>query len=111
MADSHHSIKIVARRTGLTAHVIRIWEKRYGAVEPERTDTNRRLYSEEQIERLGLLRDLTQAGHSISHVAKLPLAKSIVEDFGDFDPAKPDDVNKFEMLASPTVSNEKPLGN
>ena len=75
MADSHHSIKIVARRTGLTAHVIRIWEKRYGAVEPERTETNRRLYSEEQIERLGLLRDLTQAGHSISHVAKLPLAK------------------------------------
>ena len=75
MADAHHSIKIVARRTGLSAHVIRIWEKRYGAVEPERTDTNRRLYSEEQIERLGLLRDITQAGHSISHVAKLPLGK------------------------------------
>lgn len=75
MADAHHSIKIVARRTGLTAHVIRIWEKRYGAVEPDRTDTNRRLYSEEQIERLSLLRDITQGGHSISHVAKLPLAK------------------------------------
>ena len=43
--------------------------------------------------------------------AKLPLAKSIVADFGDFDPAKPDDVNKFEMPASPTVSKEKPLGN
>jgi DNA-binding transcriptional MerR regulator/methylmalonyl-CoA mutase cobalamin-binding subunit len=75
MADAHHSIKIVARRTGLSAHVIRIWEKRYGAVEPERTDTNRRLYSEEQIERLSLLRDITQGGHSISHVAKLPLGK------------------------------------
>jgi lysophospholipase L1-like esterase len=43
--------------------------------------------------------------------SKLPLAKSIVADFGDFDPAKPDDVNKFEMPASPTVSKEKPLGN
>ena len=42
---------------------------------------------------------------------KLPLAKSIRDDFGDFDPAKPDDVNKFEMPASPTVSKEKPLGN
>jgi len=42
---------------------------------------------------------------------KLPLAKSIVDDFGDFDPAKPDDVNKFEMPASPMVSKEKPLGN
>ena len=43
--------------------------------------------------------------------AKLPLAKSVVADFGDFDPARPDDVNKFAMAASPTVSKEKPLGN
>ena len=75
MADSHQAIKVVARRTGLSAHVIRIWEKRYGAVEPERTDTNRRLYSREQIERLALLRELTQAGQSIGHVAKLPTPK------------------------------------
>jgi MerR family transcriptional regulator, light-induced transcriptional regulator len=75
MADAHHPIKVVVRRTGLTAHVIRIWEKRYGAVTPERTGTNRRLYSEEQIERLSLLRDITRAGHSIGPVAKLPLAK------------------------------------
>ena len=42
--------------------------------------------------------------------SKLPLAKSIVADFS-FDPGKPDDVNRFEMPASPTVSKEKPLGN
>ncbi len=75
MAEAHQSIKVVARRTGLSAHVIRIWEKRYGAVEPERTETNRRLYSDEQIERLSLLRDITQNGHSIGHVAKLPTEK------------------------------------
>ena len=63
---------MVARRTGLSAHVIRIWEKRYGAVKPERTPTNRRVYSEDQIERLDLLCRVTQAGHSIGHVAKLP---------------------------------------
>jgi lysophospholipase L1-like esterase len=40
----------------------------------------------------------------------LPLAKFIVDDFS-FDPAKPDDVNKFEMPASPMASKEKPLGN
>lgn len=40
----------------------------------------------------------------------LPLAKSIVPDFS-FDPAKPDDVNTFEMPASPNVSTVKPLGN
>ena len=75
MAEAHQAIKVVARRTGLSAHVIRIWEKRYGAVEPERTSTNRRLYSDEQIERLSLLRDVTRSGHSIGHVAKLPTDK------------------------------------
>ncbi len=75
MSDFHHPILAVVRRTGLTAHVIRIWEKRYGAVEPERTSTNRRLYSDEQIERLILLRELTQMGQSIGYVAKLPTEK------------------------------------
>jgi DNA-binding transcriptional MerR regulator/methylmalonyl-CoA mutase cobalamin-binding subunit len=75
MAEAHQAIKVVARRTGLSAHVIRIWEKRYGAAKPERTGTNRRLYSDEQVERLSLLRDITQGGHSISHVAKLPTEK------------------------------------
>jgi lysophospholipase L1-like esterase len=41
---------------------------------------------------------------------KLPLAKSIVDNFS-FDPAKPDAVVTFEMPVSPTVSNVKPLGN
>jgi lysophospholipase L1-like esterase len=42
---------------------------------------------------------------------QLPLAKSIADDFGDFDPAHPDAVATFEMPASPMVSREKPLGN
>ncbi len=75
MSDAHHAIKVVSRRTGLSLHVIRVWEKRYQAVAPERTGTNRRLYSEEQIERLSLLRQITQMGHSIGHVAQLPTQK------------------------------------
>ena len=42
--------------------------------------------------------------------AKLPLAKFLVNDF-QFDPAHPDDVNTFQMDASPNASREKPLGN
>jgi DNA-binding transcriptional MerR regulator/methylmalonyl-CoA mutase cobalamin-binding subunit len=72
MHDALHPIQVVVARTGLSAHVIRIWEKRYGAVTPSRTETNRRLYSEEQIARLNLLRRLSEAGHSIGFVAKLP---------------------------------------
>jgi lysophospholipase L1-like esterase len=43
--------------------------------------------------------------------SKLPLAKFIVKDFGDFEPANPDPVATFEMPASPIASSAKPLGN
>jgi methanogenic corrinoid protein MtbC1 len=68
-------MRIVARRTGLTSHVIRVWERRYGAVAPMRTPTNRRLYSDADIERLQLLRRATLAGHSIGRIAKLPIER------------------------------------
>lgn len=70
--EAQFPIQWVARLTGLSAHVIRIWEQRYRAVEPQRTATKRRLYSQRDIERLILLRDVTQAGHSIGQVAQLP---------------------------------------
>jgi len=69
--ESRHPIQIVATRTGLTPHVIRIWERRYGAVSPERTPTNRRLYSDDDIDRLRLLCRATQLGRSIGQVAGL----------------------------------------
>lgn len=71
--DEEHSytIKAVARRTGLSTHVIRAWEKRYRAIKPSRTSTNRRLYSEKEVQRLELLRRATLAGHSIGTVANL----------------------------------------
>ncbi len=75
MVAAHHSIKTASRMTGLSAHLIRIWEKRYGAVVPKRTATNRRLYSDDEIGRLNLLRLATAAGHSIGNIAKLPLAR------------------------------------
>lgn len=65
----NHSINIAAKRSGLSAHVIRIWEKRYNAVAPVRTETNRRQYSDEEIERLVLLKQATDAGYKISQIA------------------------------------------
>ncbi len=64
-----HPIRVAARRTGLTPQVIRAWEKRYGAVTPHRTETNRRLYSNEDVERLTLLRRATLLGRSIGQIA------------------------------------------
>lgn len=84
-AKTAHPIKIVAKRTGLSPHVIRAWERRYNAVTPVRSGTNRRLYCEEDIARLALLARLTRAGHSIGHIASLPkeeLERLAAEDEG-----------------------------
>lgn len=70
-----HPISTVARLTGLSAHTIRAWEKRYGVVEPLRTDTQRRVYTREQVRKLSLLRALVDAGHPISSVAHLAIAQ------------------------------------
>lgn len=67
-----HSMKSVVQRTGLSPHVIRVWEKRYRAVEPRRTPSNRRLYSEAEVRRLALLHAATKAGHTIGTIARLP---------------------------------------
>ena len=71
--NNRYPIRVVANKTGLSTHVIRAWEKRYGAVEPDRTDTNRRLYSDKEVERLQILNDLTNTGYNISQIANLPL--------------------------------------
>jgi MerR family transcriptional regulator, light-induced transcriptional regulator len=67
-----HPIQVVVRETGLSAHVLRVWEKRYGAVVPQRTATHRRMYSEAEVRRLKLLREATLLGHPIGSVARLP---------------------------------------
>jgi methylmalonyl-CoA mutase cobalamin-binding domain/chain len=66
-----HPIRVVARRTGLTAATIRAWERRYGAVEPVRSEGGQRLYSDRDLVRLDTLRRLTEMGRSISSVAGL----------------------------------------
>lgn len=67
--------------TGLSPHVIRIWERRYGAVTPKRTATQRRRYTGLELQRLSLLRQATEMGHAIGAIAKLtgPELTSLVE--------------------------------
>jgi DNA-binding transcriptional MerR regulator/methylmalonyl-CoA mutase cobalamin-binding subunit len=66
-----HPIGFVARQTGLSAHVIRAWEKRYAAVQPDRTSTGRRLYSESDIQHLQLLQQACRKGHRIAQLSEL----------------------------------------
>ncbi|UCG61313.1 MAG: cobalamin B12-binding domain-containing protein [Candidatus Zixiibacteriota bacterium] len=69
--EARHTMKSVARRTGLSPQLIRMWERRYRAVVPERTSTGRRVYTDSDINRLRLLRQATLAGESIGQVAGL----------------------------------------
>lgn len=81
--EAVHPIQVVARRTGVSADVIRAWERRYDAVIPERSPTNRRLYRDADIERLRLLKRAIGMGRRIGDVARLPaheLAALIDED-------------------------------
>ncbi len=75
MNEGHYPIQLAARLTGLSTHIIRIWEQRYRAVQPARTASRRRLYSARELERLNLLRDVTRAGFSIGQVAQMPTEK------------------------------------
>ncbi|MDE3217208.1 MAG: MerR family transcriptional regulator, partial [Gemmatimonadota bacterium] len=81
--EPQHPIGVAAERTGLTPDVLRVWERRYRAVRPQRSEGRQRLYSDADIERLRLLRLATLPGRSISQVVKLStaeLARLVEED-------------------------------
>jgi MerR family transcriptional regulator, light-induced transcriptional regulator len=73
--EAIHPIGVVSKRTGVSLHVLRAWERRYGVVAPGRSAGGQRLYSDADVARLRLLRQVTEAGRNISQVAQLPLAE------------------------------------
>ncbi|MFC1560625.1 MerR family transcriptional regulator [Pseudomonadota bacterium] len=69
--EPRYRIGAVCRLTGISQHVLRVWEKRYGVVEPLRSETDRRLYRESDIHRLSLLKALVDRGQAIGSIADL----------------------------------------
>lgn len=69
--SGNFAIGAVAKMTGLTVHNIRVWERRHNAIQAERTENGRRIYTQADINRLTLLRDCIRAGRSISTIATL----------------------------------------
>ncbi|WMW78560.1 MerR family transcriptional regulator [Flavobacterium sp. 20NA77.7] len=65
------SIKDLENLSGIKAHTIRIWEKRYNLLEPMRTDTNIRLYDIQNLQKLLNVVLLTKFGYKISRISKL----------------------------------------
>ncbi|WP_162126061.1 MerR family transcriptional regulator [Flavobacterium phycosphaerae] len=65
------SIKDLENLTGIKAHTIRIWEKRYNVLEPMRTETNIRLYDVTNLQKLLNITLLHNHGYKISNISKL----------------------------------------
>lgn len=102
--SAHYPIKLVVRRTGLSGHLIRMWERRYQAVKPVRTDTNRRVYTDTEVRRLEILGKLTRSGHTISAIANLSTEK--IEKMLHVDYGAADGTRRELVIAPQRISAE-----
>ena len=68
---SKYTMAQIVTLTGIKAHTLRKWESRYGFLEPERTDTNIRYYSDGQLKKLLNISVLTRNGYRISKIDKM----------------------------------------
>ncbi|MCF8369046.1 MAG: MerR family transcriptional regulator [Bacteroidales bacterium] len=68
---ANYSIKDLENFTGIKAHTIRMWEKRYNIVEPKRTETNIRFYDDEDLKKLLNVSILNRNGVKISNIVGL----------------------------------------
>lgn len=75
---SFYTIRDLERLSSQKAHTIRIWEQRYALLEPERTETNIRVYNDDQLKKLLNVCALLDRGMKISHISKL--SKSEIEE-------------------------------
>ena len=66
------TIKDLENLTGIKAHTIRIWEKRYGILEPMRTQSNIRYYDSASLQKILNISTLNSFGYKISHIARMP---------------------------------------
>ena len=86
-----YSIKDLEKLTGIKAHTIRMWEKRYKFLMPERTLTNIRFYSDQDLRSFLNISILNRNGYKISRIVKMKSTEinkkilEITENVHDFD--------------------------
>ena len=93
------SIKDLENLSGIKAHTIRIWEKRYNVLEPNRTDTNIRLYDLASLQKLLNITLLHNHGYKISKISKYPPEKipQLVREIISEKSAKSHAISAFKM--------------
>ena len=70
---SNYSIRDLEQLSGIKAHTLRIWEQRYNIIAPKRTDTNIRLYDDQDLKLVLNISLLKEHGYKISEISKLSL--------------------------------------
>ncbi|OUL62236.1 MerR family transcriptional regulator [Flavobacterium sp. AJR] len=93
------SIKDLENLSGIKAHTIRIWEKRYNILEPMRTDTNIRTYDLASLQKLLNITLLHEYGYKISKIATYPQEKipQLVREIISSKNAKNHAISSFKM--------------
>ena len=95
----YFSIRDLENLSGIKAHTIRIWEKRYKLLSPERTDTNIRIYSLASLQKLLNIILLYNNGYKISKIAKIPESElpSVVREIIAKNSMKSHAINAFKL--------------
>ena len=93
------SIRDLENLSGIKAHTIRIWEKRYALLAPERTSTNIRTYSLGSLQKLLNITLLYNSGYKISKIAKIPEQElpNVVRELVSQNSAKSHEINAFKL--------------
>jgi DNA-binding transcriptional MerR regulator len=97
-----YSIKELEQLSGIKAHTIRIWEKRYNLIEPQRTATNIRFYSDEDLKKIINVSVLNTNGIKISKIAEMSPDK-IAETILALNSTSTDTANYINQLTSAMV--------
>ena len=95
---NYFSISQLARYSGIKPHTIRMWEQRYNALTPNRSEGNTRYYDNKQLRRLLNIASLLESDYKVSELCKMPDKKlfRLVEELPN--KAADNDINEFFVL-------------
>lgn len=103
-----YNIKELENLSGIKAHTLRIWEKRYGLITPQRTSTNIRTYDESDLKKLLNISLLNRNGFKISAISEFS-DEQIVEHVNKLNRNNSSDEIQTDMLALAMVDYDENL--
>jgi MerR family transcriptional regulator, light-induced transcriptional regulator len=101
-----YSINDLEKLTGIKAHTLRIWEQRYGIIEPQRTATNIRYYTDAELRKLLNISILNKNGYKISKIVKMS-EQMIASHIEKFTKDNDDQATKIDTIAIAMVEMDE----